>query len=559
MKEILSGRNYIFFFIILGLIVFTNALFGNFVWDDKVYIINNPDLTPFNLFKLFGPNIFNKAVYYRPIPATYFSLLLNIFADQTFFYHTLQLILHITNSILVFLIFRKFFNAKISLFLASIFLVHPMQVESVSYIAAAVSPIFTFFGLSVLYILMRFEFSKILTTGILLFLILASILTKETGLMFGLLCIFYTLLFKRKMLVPAISATILAVVFYFLLRFQVGHVFFNKSLVMPLPIMHLSFFARLILIPKIVLYYLGTFLFPIILISDQNWIIKQISLPNFFLPLFFAVTFCAGLIFLGLKISEARLKAFYFFFLGWFVLGMIPHLQIVPLDMTVADRWFYFPLIGLLGLVGALVKSLSGKKKIEQYAYIVLGLFVLFLSVRTMARNIDWQSPLYLYSHDIIYEQDNFDMQNNLGNELFQAGDIQAAKPHFEKSIALAPEQSMNYTNLATVYAVEKNYNQAYIYFDKAMENDPNYYPAYEKLGYVYLSQKDYLKAKGFLKKAISRFPDQPILYTFLAEANYKIDNREEALQAAIKAYELLPNSYNLFIYESLRDGKPIQ
>ena len=137
MKWVLEGKNYLYVLFGIGILVYFNSFFGQFVWDDLIYFVNNPEIHSFNLFKLFGENIFNKATYYRPIPATYFSLLLNIFGGQTFFYHLIQVVIHIINSILVFKLFSLFFNKKPSFFLSLIFLVHPMNVESVSYIAAS--------------------------------------------------------------------------------------------------------------------------------------------------------------------------------------------------------------------------------------------------------------------------------------------------------------------------------------------------------------------------------------------------------------------------------------
>jgi len=48
------------------------------------------------------------------------------------------------------------------------------------------------------------------------------------------------------------------------------------------------------------------------------------------------------------KISLGKL---YFFFLSWFILGLLPHIQIFPLDATATGRWFYLPSLGLFGMI----------------------------------------------------------------------------------------------------------------------------------------------------------------------------------------------------------------
>src|SRR5579872_2197126 len=83
--------------VIVGLIVYANMLFNGFVWDDKSYIIQNPELSHFNPIALFGHNMFNAIGQYRPIPAIYFAAIFAFFKDTPFFYHVPQLVLHIVN------------------------------------------------------------------------------------------------------------------------------------------------------------------------------------------------------------------------------------------------------------------------------------------------------------------------------------------------------------------------------------------------------------------------------------------------------------------------------
>lgn len=134
--------------VLLGIITFANCIFNKFVLDDYSFIVNNPEVHRLNIFASFGKNMFNGLGYYRPIPAIYFSSLYSIFTTNQFFYHFIQITLHIANTFLVFVLFKKLFSEKLSLFLSLIFLIHPIQVESVSYIAAAGNPLFFLFGIT---------------------------------------------------------------------------------------------------------------------------------------------------------------------------------------------------------------------------------------------------------------------------------------------------------------------------------------------------------------------------------------------------------------------------
>ena len=125
-------------FVFVGFLVFANMLFNSFVWDDIAYITKNPGVHQLDIPSLFGPNMFNSGPFYRPIPAVYFATIYSLFGANTFFFHLFQLLLHLVSTSLLFIFFRMFFKPAISFFLALIFLVHPIQVESVSYIESVI-------------------------------------------------------------------------------------------------------------------------------------------------------------------------------------------------------------------------------------------------------------------------------------------------------------------------------------------------------------------------------------------------------------------------------------
>lgn len=120
-----SSVTLIHIIVIFGLIAYSNSLFNNFVWDDKVFIINNPDFQNINILQLFENNLFNSGSFYRPIPAIYFGVLYYLFNSQPFFYHIFQISLHIINSCLLFILLKKLLNRAIAFFGSLLFLIHP--------------------------------------------------------------------------------------------------------------------------------------------------------------------------------------------------------------------------------------------------------------------------------------------------------------------------------------------------------------------------------------------------------------------------------------------------
>ncbi len=193
----LTTEKSIYIIVILGFIVYFNAFFNGFAADDILYIVNNQLTHVVNIILAFGVNDFNSSGQYRPIPAFYFSLLYSLFSTIPFFYHLLQIILHIICTVLIYFLYRKFLSPAIALFLSLVFLVHPMNVESVSYIAQTVSPLLFLFGV----IALLFSASKNLSNSkivIIFSLLLLSLLTKESGGVFLLLVPLYQFLFTKK-------------------------------------------------------------------------------------------------------------------------------------------------------------------------------------------------------------------------------------------------------------------------------------------------------------------------------------------------------------------------
>jgi hypothetical protein len=89
-------------------------------------------------------------------------------------------------------------------------------------------------------------------------------------------------------------------------------------------------------------------------------------------------------------------------FLGWFVGGLLSYSQLVPLDVTVADRWMYIPIVGLLGVIGvALEVAHIDRRRWKTLAIGVAVLVVIMLSLRTIARIVDWKDENHLLIHDL--------------------------------------------------------------------------------------------------------------------------------------------------------------
>lgn len=561
-----SFRNYfiplttikaIHWIIIIGLVVFANMLLNKFLWDDTGYIIQDTQIHNFNLVSAFAKNLYNTSTQYRPIPVLYFSLLYLFFNSNPFFYHLIQLLLHILNAILLFFLFKKFFTKKISFFITLIFLIHPLQVESVSYISSSDNPLFFLFGISALLLSFKNNITlrRITVISILIFL---SVLTKETGVLFVFVILLCAALIKKRHITLFLISFIITVGIYYLLRvFEIGNQYTQLSLS---PIAGLPLIERFKNIPLILFYYIKNFFYPSQLAIDQLWVVKTLDFSHFYLPLLIDCLFFLLFISLGIYVYKKHKSSFsvFLFFLIWFLFGLAFYSQVIPLDYTVADRWFYFPIVGLLGLIGVFINVVEIRvKKSKKIIWIIASIIIILLSLQTIIRNTNWRDATTLYTHDSKVV-DDYDIENNLGTEYFNAHDYPDALIHFKKSEKLFSYE-VNQYNLGVVYENMHNLPKAKEYYLMIL-NDHYYYidpEGFRLEAYIGLSQiysyyySPTENSRKFILKGLKEFPDSGDLWAALDYSDYKLHySNKDIMDTFEKAKALLSEQKAATLYE---------
>lgn len=496
-------RKYILIIVASGLFVFGNAVFNGFVWDDEEMIVNNHQIRSLaNLPAFFSGSTFNSGgadslagLYYKPLMTTAFALVHTVFGLNAAAFHLVQIILHLANASFLFLVLAHIFKSRAAPFAISlIFLVHPINTEAVIYLADYQEVLFFFFGILALWYAFAKPQPKIYWLATFL---TASFLSKETGLVMATISFTALWLFASKEKLAAfLKSAAIAFGLYCFLRFGVAQIFLNKHGLTPMSLVSLP--ERLSNIPAIIFFYLKTFFWPEILTINQQWFVRQINLWQLAVDAAFFAALAGGYFW-------TKNRRLYFLFLIWFLLGLGLHLQIFPLDLTVSDRWFYLPQVGLLGILTLLFSQIP-LSRFRSFIPYLLSFVLLILSLRTFARTFDWRDGYTLYSRDIKTSPDAFDLQNNYGVELFRQQEFEKAKIHFQKSVELAPHWWTNWNNLGAIAQREGNYDLAKEYYQKAINNG-HYYLAYENMAKLLYFQFDKNEGKKFAQDSLRFFP----------------------------------------------------
>lgn len=561
----LTTKKAVSIIVLVGILVFFNSLFNGFVGDDRLQILDNSLIHSIgNIGKFFsGASTFankygGQTNYYKPVLSTIFSIIYTVFGNNAIPFHAVQLLVHIANSLLIFFIFKYFFKNQTAFFLSLFFLIHPINAEAVVYISSLQDNLFLFFGLLALNLVLK-ELDKVRFYVLEAVLLLLALLSKETGVTFLLIIPLFSFLFRRRKFLKHLTVSISAMGFYLFLRFGVAHMYFNNPKIVP--IMTLQFLQRIINIPKIIFFYLKTFFYPRDLLIFQTWVVDKTNFQDFYLPLVLGFAFFAALAVFGLVILKRGnlLSRIFLFFLLWFIIGLGFHLQIIPLDVTVADRWFYFPIVGLLGLMGVFVEYLRLKKLNIPRSSIIILLVVLVLTfgIRVMVRNRNWKNNLTLASHDIQANTNSHLLEDMLGSESYQLGNIDEAEAHYINSTKIFPSP-MTFTNLGWLYLNTHRPEKAKGAFETSIKLGDSY-GAYTNYAALLTFNESPELAENFINDALEKFPDSSELWLDLGIVKFKQGKKEDSISSLERAYLLNPSENVYFILNAFKSGQKIE
>ncbi len=529
--------------IVLGFAVFFSGLNNAFAGDDTAQIVDNVPVHSISNIPLFfegGTFYVGKGtaplygVYYRPLMTTVFSVLYSLFGAHPFYFHAFQLLLCIASAFLLYLFFRYSFRPALALFLALIFLVHPIRSQVVYAIPAMQDALFFFFGILAIWLLVRFKSVKNLF--LVAACLLLCLLSKESGVLFVAMALLYLFWWDRKRLYLFLGIIVLPVTLWIGLKTQaVGFLGTNPH---NAPIDALSLGERLLTAPSILLFYIIKFLFPLHLASQYHWIQPVFDFRHVALPLLIDIAVIASIIYGGYILRKKASKATfytYLFFATWSCLGLLLTLQIIPVDMTACENWFYFPMVGILGMLGVLATTFAPSVRFDRRILLVLMvLAIAVLGVRTAVRGSDWHDIYTISYSDIKVSKEDFNAYNVIAANLYAHGSFNDAETYAKKSVRMFPQGTNNNT-LGLIEYKLGNYTQARQAYLQALkfQDSPD---IYENVALAMLYSGDYNENIHTLNTGLTKYPQNATIWLWLAVLEYQNGDTNDAKQAISQA-----------------------
>jgi tetratricopeptide (TPR) repeat protein len=230
---------------------------------------------------------------------------------------------------------------------------------------------------------------------------------------------------------------------------------------------------------------------------------------------------------------------------GWFwYLGtLVPVTGLVQVGLwpAMADRWAYLPLIGLFVMITWGVSAF----KYMRFEILILSTLLLFLFFQTALVQIQyWKNNIELYLHSIQVTSRNYVAHNNLGVALMNQNNIEKAIFHYEKAIRIKPNFADAYYNMGVSLEKVNRRHESVKFYDTTLKLNPNHINAHNNLGNVFLQQGKIDKAIRHYMTALKFAPNDPEIHNNLGVALMNHVKAEQAVDHFRKAVQIDPNYF---------------
>jgi len=493
--------------------------FVNF--DDQIYVRDNPlvnaGLSPLSVKYAFSPYEANW------IPLVWISYMIEhdmgsfvLDSASPGIYHLTNAVLHTANAVLLFLVLVGMTGRRWrSGFVAALFALHPLHVESVAWIAERKDVLSTLFWMLTMLAYLRY-------------------VRKSDARRYGFLVLMFVLGLMSKSMLVTLPVVLVLLDYWPLGRTSLSDgrpgIDWGRVRVMVLdkmPLFGLVGAACIVTVwaqgragamGSLDVYPVGVrvanaLVAYVAYIGKMVWPVGLSFMyvhPGNTLPVWQVIASGVGLAIITVVAFRAAQK-YPYLFVGWmwYVITLIPVIGLIQVGkQAMADRYTYVPLIGVFIIIAWGVPDLLARRvpgdvtlrtgpaaPLAVCAIAVIGV----LAVLTYRQVGTWRDSIALCTHAIRVEYKNPLAHVNLGRALMEQDDIPAAMRQFRIALTQRSDYTDAYFNLGTLLGMQGKYGEAAKYLKKGLKYWPSNAEAHSNLGNV-------LRMQGKLPEAIREY-----------------------------------------------------
>jgi tetratricopeptide (TPR) repeat protein len=570
---------------VVVLLAYSNSLGGPFIFDDTEIA------SSLAIRSLWPPwqSMFTPLYVTRPLVGLTIAINYAISGLNTWSYHALNLLIHLSAGLTLFGVVRRSLlmpalrdrfgerATELALVISMIWLVHPLQTQSVTYIIQRGESLMGLFYLLTLYFAIRSieAQNRRLWTASAIVACIAGMMSKQVMTTAPLMVLLYDVLFEAGSLKTAIKSRWRL---YLGLAASWGVLAATALAAPPSPtagfginkVSAISYFASQM---HVISHYLWLCVWPAHLVLDYAWPpdTRAIDVAPY-------AVFIGGLCLLTIW---ALLKKRAAGFLGaWFFGILALTSSLLPIADIANEHRMYLSLAAVVSLVVlaayrfwerwviAFLPAARAPMLARSIAMSGVAAVVVTLLFLTMRRNVDYQSPLVIWQDVVNKRPENSRAHTNVGRALAELDRMDEAVEHFEAAckydinspsahsnlgqalvalgrleegkrelmlaLRIKPDYSYPHYNLGKVLAAEGKLDEAIPHFLAAVQSDPSHAEAYYNLGLSYEKENRLAEAINSYRQAVKLDQEWPEALSHLAMALANPGStQEEALEAS--------------------------
>ncbi|GMR04597.1 MAG: membrane protein [Thermodesulfobacteriota bacterium] len=525
--------------IFLGLLVYSNTFHSPFLFDDIGHILENPSIRDLGNFLNFSGT--------RYFSFLSFALNYAVGGYDTFGYHLVNIILHVSNAVLLYLIVLNLFKtpvlegdedrrfaSDVAFTAALLFVVHPVETQAVTYITQRFATMAAFFYLLSVFLYLK---SRLLSRTdnkgrywlfyVLSFVFaLAAQKTKEISFTLPAIIVLVEFVFfsngervfkRLARLVPFVL--LFAVIPLELFLPGIVHSGAAAPIAEKIRLLQLQDMATLsrsdylLTQFRVIVTYMRLIVFPVNLNLDYDYPVYR----SFFNPaVFISFLFVAGVFLSGVYLLVKGLRhrsALYLtisFGIIWFFVTLSVESSIIPIKDVIFEHRLYLPSAGAFLAISSLYfllvkKVFKGSKR--PYAMAPVFIVIIVLAFAAHGRNRVWSSGMALWGDVVKKSPNKARGYGNLGRALLDSGKIDEAEKNLLKAVSLDKGSFDAYNNLGIVMLNRERYFDAIRYFKRSVEINPDYDKAFTNMGAAFVSLERPREAIDALQRALEINP----------------------------------------------------
>ena len=531
---------------VLACFTYLPSINGGFILDDDVLVTNNRIIKSSD--GLYRSWFTTEPVDYWPITNTVFWIEWRAWGMNPTGYHVISLILHVAAAFLIWFILRKL-SIPGSFLAALIFAVHPVNVESVAWIAQLKNTLCMLFFLLSIVCYLQIETRPAPPDNrkrprvvdywyfLSLLLFIFAILSKGSAVILPVILL--GIIWWRRGNVTMWDCWGMAPFFAAATGFTMVNIWFQTHGVEEV-LRKAGFIERLLGAGSVIWFYLCKALLPINLsFVYPQWHI-QVNKPLWWLPLLAALAVTTVFWLYRKSWSRPFLLAW-----GFFCVALLPVMGFTDVGFMkyslVADHYLHIALIAVVAWTSAGFAQWRSRTRgvLLKAATAVSIAAVATLALLTWQQNGIYRDAITLYRAALEKNPEFLMGQSNLGAALFVEGRLDEAIKHYKQAIQLKPDYAPAYNNLAIALVKTGQNEEAIQSFEQALHFQPNYPMAEYNLGIALGKTGRLQEAIKHYQEAIRLKPDFTDVYLHLAKTYAATSQPSEATAAASKGLEI--------------------